>query len=172
MPLRKNKDAMKVARTRKKSVEKAKEATPEKKEAVVEYHCKAYFKYDKLNKKQQYAIQVKTEKQFTALNYKVSVDIKKKGDTIDLYLLGLKTEQAYLVEPKAAESELIFDELYGKYTVNVIKQDGAVNTAVYDFNIYSKEIKLLEEYVPKKKNNRRFCTFETDSDMNSFGEKE
>jgi hypothetical protein len=62
----------------------------------------------------------------------------------------------------------LFEDLIGDFTVNVVKQDGAVNTGEYYFNIYKKEIVLKEQYKPKKKNNRLFCKFSVAVDEFSF----
>ena len=53
-----------------------------------------------------------------------------------------------------------FENLYGKYTINIIKQDGSINSAIVDFNIFKKSIKLINVFLPEKRNNREFIKFE------------
>jgi len=54
--------------------------------------------------------------------------------------------------------------------VNVIKQDGSMNTAVFEFNYFKREIKLVKSFVPEKKNNRMFCEFLVSEKNFSFRE--
>ncbi|CAG0942707.1 hypothetical protein BROC_01966 [Candidatus Brocadiaceae bacterium] len=171
MPLRKQNDVPKVPKTRKKTIDKALSATPAKKVAEMEYAVRLFFRYDAILDKQYYVIAVATVKEFSSLNYEVSVDVRKAKDTIDISILGLNTRQVYLVEPKPAYSELLFQDLFGKYTVNVIKQDGSVNSAVVEYNIYKKEIEILETFLPEKKNNRLFTTFSVAKDLFTFQDK-
>ena len=93
------------------------------------------------------------------LNYQLSVNGRKTKNVIDISMLGLKATNNYTNEPGPASGVLYFDELYGKHTINIIKQDGSINTAVLNFNIFKKSIELIEESVPEKENNSRFCTF-------------
>ena len=38
----------------------------------------------------------------------------------------------------------------------------------YNFNIFKKEIQLVNETIPAKKNNRKFCKFEVDESQFTF----
>lgn len=169
MPLRKPRKVPKVPKTRKKSIDKIKEATPAAKKAEIEYRAAASFRYDKSAGKQFFCITVSTVKEFSFLNYTVSLDVQSNRGVIDISILGLNTTQSYLVEPAPASTDSFFEDLTGKFTVNLIKQDGTINAAVYELNVYTREIKLLQEYVPEKKNNRRFCEFSVDAESFSFG---
>lgn len=171
MPLRKQDDLPKIPKTRTKSIEQLKQITPSAKEDSIEYRISAYYKYDERKNKQYYVFGISTMKEFTALNYTISIDVRKKGDIIDVSLLGLNTLQAYLVKPQPAFSEIKFEELFGEHTINIIKQDGTINSAVYEFNVYNKTIKLLDTFVPEKKNNRKFCTFDVAEDSFTFSEE-
>lgn len=73
-----------------------------------------------------------------------------------------------LPKVQAATAEIDFEDLFGKYTLNIIKQDGSFNSAVLHFNIFKKEIALIKEFLPQKKNNGKFCTFGIDKSMYSF----
>lgn len=168
MPLRKLEEMPKVSKPRKKTIAKVKKATPQKKESSVEYVMHVFFKYDPRLKKQFSVVSLSTAKLFTSLSYEISVDVQKGKNTIDISILGLNTRQSYYVSPNPATTELLFENLFGKYTINVIKQDGSINTALFDFNIYRKEIKLSELSLPKKKNNRIFTMFEVASESFSF----
>lgn len=168
MPLRKQEKIPKVPKTRKKTIDKLKDTTPAKKEDQIEYRVKAFFHYDDVQQKQFYIISVETVKEFTFLSYEVTVDVLFEKETIDISLRGLNTLQSYLVTAKPAYTEIQFEDLIGKYTVNMIKQDGTMNSAVYDFNIYKKEITLVKTFLPEKKNNRHFCEFSVDEEKFSF----
>jgi hypothetical protein len=170
MPLRKPDEVPKIPKSRKKSIESLKNTTPGIKEGEPEYRVFVYFKYDKVQKKQFYVISVETVKEFSALNYEISVDVNKAKDSIDISLRGLNTRMSYLVKPQPAHTDLFFEELFGKYTVNIIKQDGSINAGLFEFNIFKKEINLLREIVVKKKNNRKFCSFATEPNLYSFKE--
>ncbi len=170
MPLKKPKEVPKIPKTRKKKPHAALTAIPAKKPDKLEYICKAFYKYDQSTKKQFCVFAIETVVEFTSFAYEVSVEALKEKNVIDFVLTGLKakTNVVPLIQP--ARTELLFQDLIGDYTVNVVKQDGAINTAEYHFNIFKKEIVLLNQYKPKKKNNRLFCKFEVAEEEFSFPE--
>ncbi len=168
MPLKKPKSVPGIPKTREKTTEKLKKAVPSKKSDEIEYHCKFYFFYNSLNKIQQYAVEFETTRLFSVLNYQLSVNGRKSKNVIDISVLGLKATNSYTNEPGPAYGVIYFDELYGKHTINIIKQDGSINTAVLDFNVFKKSIELTAESVPEKKNNSRFCTFEIAEEKFTF----
>ena len=159
MSLKKPKSIPGIPKTRKKTTEKLKETVPSKQSGEIEYHCSFYFFYNPSKKIQQYAVELETTRLFSVLNYQLSVNGRKTKNVIDISMLGLKATNNYTNEPGPASGVLYFDELYGKHTINIIKQDGSINTAVLNFNIFKKSIELIEESVPEKENNSRFCTF-------------
>lgn len=168
MPLKKPTDVPKVPKTRKKNPEAAKAAIPHKKEDKIEYVCSALFLADELRRKQYCTLRIKTVAVFTSFAYEISVDKRINKHTIDLTLLGLQTRTNYLPKTEPAVTDVLFENLYGEYTVNVIKQDGSLNTAVFDFNIFKKNIKLIKKFIPEKKNNRLFCDFDVAEDEFTF----
>lgn len=169
MALKKPKDVPKLSKSREKSIDKVKTITPKEKEGELEYTCKVYFYFNPHLKKQQYAVLIETTKLFSVLNYEITLNSSKKNKEIDVSIVGLKAVQAYLTQPGPANGEVFFDDVYGEFTVNVIKQDGTINSAVYNFNIFKKEILLIKEFLPEKKNNRRFCTFAVAEEYFTFG---
>lgn len=168
MPLKKPKSVPKIAKARKKTIDKLKEAVPVKKEAEIEYNCKIAFKFNPLKKVQQYAFTVETEKLFSSMNYGITTESKKDKKVIDISILGLSPKQTYFTEVGPAKCEVFFEDIYGEYTVNIIKKDGSINSAVVDFNVFKKDIKLLKEFLPPKKNNRKFCAFSVDQENFTF----
>ena len=170
MPLRKPKNIPKIPKTRKKKPHAALSAIPAKKPDKLEYICKAYYKYDSMIKKQFCAFVIETVVEFTNFAYEVSVEVIKEKNVIDLILMGLKAQPNVVPQIQPARTEVLFEDLIGDYTVNVVKQDGAINTGEYHFNIFKKEILLTKQYKPKKKNNRLFCTFQVAEDEFSFPE--
>ena len=168
MPLKKPKSVPKIAKARKKTIDKLKEGVPVKKEAEIEYNCKMAFKFNPLKKVQQYSFSLETEKLFSSMNYGITTESKKNKKVIDISILGLSPKQTYFTEVGPAKSEVFFEDLYGEYTLNVIKKDGSINSAVVDFNVFKKEIKLLQEFLPPKKNNRKFCAFSVDQKNFTF----
>ncbi len=168
MPLKKPKSVPKIAKARKQTIDKLKEGVPVQKEAEIEYNCKMAFKFNPLKKVQQYAFSLETEKLFSSMNYGITTQSKKNKKVIDISILGLTPKQTYSTEVGPAKSEVLFDDLYGEFTLNVIKKDGSINSAVVDFNVFKKEIKLLQEFLPPKKNNRKFCAFSVDKENFTF----
>jgi len=168
MPLKKPKSVPKIAKARKKTIDKLKEAVPVKKEAEIEYNCKIAFKFNPLKKVQQYAFTVETEKLFSSMNYGITTESKKDKKVIDISILGLSPKQTYFTEVGPAKSEVFFEDIYGEYTVNIIKKDGSINSAAVDFNVFKKDIKLLKEFLPPQKNNRKFCAFSVDQENFTF----
>ena len=168
MSLKKPKAIPEISKTRKRNPGKIKESLPAVNSNGIEYKCNVYFYYNPAKKNQNYAIEIETTRLFSVLNYNLTVDSKKLKNVIDIHVLGLKATNNYTNEPGPAVSIIYFDELYGRNIINIIKQDGSINSAVYYFNIYKKNIELIEEDVPKKKNNSRFCAFDIDKKKFTF----
>lgn len=169
MSLKKPKLVLKNVKARKKTIDKLKEVVPVKEEVEIEYNCKISFgnpslrdKFNPLKKVQQYAFTLETEKLFSSMNYGITTESRKDKKVIDISILGLSPRQTYFTEVGPAKNEVFFEDLYGEYTVNIIKKDGSINSAVVDFNVFKNEIKLIKEFLPPKKNNRKFCTFLVD----------
>lgn len=160
MSLKKPTSIPKIPKTRKKKAGTALSAIPTKKPDKIEYLCKAYYKYDDIARKQYSVFAIETIVEFTSFSYEVSVEVIKEKNVFNFILMGLKakTNVVPLVQP--AITELLFEDLVGDYIVNVVKQDGAINTGEFHFNFYKKEILLTKQYKLKKKNNRLFCKFE------------
>ncbi len=168
MPLKKPKSIPEIPKTRKKNMEKIKESIPGVKNNDIEFKCHVYFYYNRAAKSQNYAIEIETTRHFSVLNYNLTVSGKKSKNVIDINVLGLKASNSYINEPGPAIGIIYFDELYGNNTINIIKQDGGINSAVFYFNIYKKKIELIEEVLPEKKNNSRFCAFDIDEKKFTF----
>lgn len=168
MPLKKPKSVPKIVKARKKTIDKLKEAVPVKKESEIEYSCKITLKYNPQKKVQQYAFAIETSKFFSSMNYEITIQASKGKKVIDISILGLTPKQTYFTKPGPAVSEIFFEDLYGDYVVNIIKKDGSINSAKVNFNVFKKEIKLLEEFLPEKKNNRKFCSFSVDETNFTF----
>lgn len=171
MPLRKPIDIPKIPKTRKKKPHAALEAIPSKKPDKLEYYCKAFFKYDEKTNKQYYAFAIETVVEFTAFAYEVSVEVIKEKNVINLVVMGLKAKLNSVPRIQPARNESLFEDLFGDFTINVVKQDGAINSADFHINIYNKEFKLLKQYKPRKKNNRHFCEFQVAEYEYSFREE-
>jgi len=168
MPLKKPEALPKIPKTRKKLPASFLENIPQKKEDKVEYNCHAFFFYDRSLKKQYYVLRLDTVVNFGSFSYSITYDAVKSKKVIDIVILGLKADINFLPDASPAESDVMFEDLFGEFTVNIIKQDGCVNSAVYDFNIFKKEILLKNKFIPTKQNNRLFCDFFTAPDLNSI----
>ncbi len=168
MALKKPKDIPKIPKAREKSIDKLKKAIPKKKKEEIEFNCKIYFHYDSISKKQKYRFHLETLKVFSSLNYKITTQYRKEKNEIDISILWLNALNDYLTKVQPASAEIDFEDLFGEYTVNIIKQDGSINSAIVNFNVYKKDIQIVKEFLPQKKNNGRFCTFELDRTHNSF----
>lgn len=168
MPLRKPVNIPKIPKTRKKKAHTALSAVPVKKPDKLEYLCKAYYRYDEKIKKQFCAFTIETVVEFTSFAYEISVEVIKEKNVFYFIVMGLKAKMDAVPRVQPARMELLFEDLVGEYVVNVVKQDGAINSADYRFNIFKKEIILEKEYKPKKKNNRLFCKFKVAEEEFSF----
>jgi hypothetical protein len=168
LPLRSLEGIPKIPKTRQKKAKNALEAIPAKKPDKIEYVCKVFFKYDTTIKKQLYVFAVETVAEFTSFSYEVSIEAVKEKNTINFFLMGLRALPNMAPKIQPARSEVEFEDLMGDYTINLIKPDGAINEAKYHFNIFLKEIKLLESSKPPKKNNRWFVRFEVAEEEFSF----
>lgn len=170
MPLKKPKELPKIPKTRKKKPHAALLAVPEKKSDKLEYICKAFYKYDQSKKKQFCVFAIETIVEFTSFAYEVSVEVIQEKNVLDFVLMGLRAKPNVVPLVQPARTEIFFEDLIGDYTANVVKQDGAINTGEFHFNIFKKEIILIKQYKPKKKNNRLFCQFEIAEEEFSFSE--
>jgi hypothetical protein len=158
MPLQKQGDEVKAEIVRK-NIEQLSTPTPAKEHEGVEYVVKTYFLYDERQKKQFYVISISTVKEFATLHYEISVAVQKRKNEIDISLLGLNTRQTYYFETNNAYCDLYFENLFGKQTISLIKHDGSINQFIVEYNIFKKDIRLIESTIPKQKNNRIFSTF-------------
>lgn len=168
MSLRRPKSIPKIPKSRKKKGETALTAIPAKKSDKLEYLCKAFYRYDQTVKKQYCVFAIETIIEFTNFSYEISVESIQEKNVINFILMGLKAKTNVIPLVQPARTELLFQDLVGDYTVNVVKQDGAINAAEFHFNILKKEILLKKQYKPKKKNNRLFCKFEVAEEDFSF----
>jgi len=168
LPLRSLEGIPKIPKTRQKKAKNALDAVPQKKPDKIEYVCKVFFKYDTAARKQLYAFAIETVAEFTNFTYEVSVEAVKEKNIITFFLMGLRALPNMAPKIQPACSEVIFEDLIGDYIINLVKQDGAINQAKYHFNIFLKEIKLIESAKPPKKNNRWFSRFEVAEDEFSF----
>jgi hypothetical protein len=171
MALKKPKDVPKLPKAREKSIDKLKKSTPAKKKTEVEFNCKIYFHKDGSNGKQKYRFEIETIKIFSFLNYKLTAQARKEKKVIDISLLGLTAMNDYVAKVQPANVEIDFEELFGEYTINILKQDGSVNSALVKFNIFKKEIVILKEILPEKKNNSKFCTFEINKENFTYSKE-
>ena len=168
MPLKNQKSIPQIPKSRGKKISVIKDSVPEKKESGIEYICEVYFTADISKEKQFYCICLNTTRQFSNLNYEISVNTIKQKNSIDIIILGLKTKLDYIKNTGSAVCEVLFENLYGKHTINIIKQDGSINSAVFDFNVFKKRIDLVEVFLPEKKNNREFVKFKIASDKFNY----
>ena len=168
MPLKNQKSIPQIPKSRGKKISVIKDSVPEKKESGIEYICEAYFTTGISKEKQYYCICLNTVRQFSNLNYEISVNTVKQKNSIDIIILGLKTKPDYINNSGPAVCEVLFENLYGKHTINIIKQDGSINSAVIDFNVFKKKIELVEVFLPEKKNNREFVKFEISDDKFNY----
>lgn len=163
MALKKPKEVPEIPKAREKNIDKLKKATPSKKKTEIEFNCRIFFHKDSSNGKQKYRFEIETLKIFSFLNYKISALAKKEKKVIDISLMGLTALNDYVAKVQPASVEIDFEDLFGEITVNIIKQDGSINSAIINFNIFKKEIEIVKEFLPEKKNNSKFCTFEIDN---------
>ncbi len=170
MPLKNPKELPKIPKTRKKKAQAAIEAIPEKKEDKPEYNCGAFFSFDKTSNSQKIVFRVETVAEFTSFAYEVSIDQIIDGRELYFVLMGLKAKPNMVPKVQPAFTNLSFDDLVGEYTVHIVKQDGAINSAVFKINFYTREISIVEEFQPKKKNNRMFCSFSVEDSLFSFAD--
>ncbi len=168
MPLKHPGSIPKIPKTRNKKAQAAINAIPQKKPDKLEYVCKAFFYYDEVIQKQYISLTVETIVEFTAFSYELSVEVVKEKDQIYLVLMGLFAKPNYAPQVQPASKDSLFDDLIGKKTINVVKQDGSINSAVYDFNLIEKKITLVDEFLPEKENNRLFCKFAVAVEEYSF----
>jgi hypothetical protein len=168
MPLRKPKDLPQLPNTRKKSIEEFKNTIPAPKPDKIEYIIYFYFDYDHIQKKHYLAIKLESSISFSAFNYEISTDIFRKSNLIEVGILGLTTKiNNAPLETKATTVIKLPDEV-GEISVNIIKYDGCENSCNIKFNLYEKNIQILNTQVVEKQNNRLFCKFEVNPKLNNF----
>ena len=168
MALKKPKEVPEIPKSREKSIDKLKKAKPAKKKTEIEFNCRIFFHKDGTNGRQKYRFCLETLKVFSFLNYKLTLQAQKHRKIIDISVLGLTAVNDYVAKVQPAFGEVDFEELFGEYTVNILKQDGSINSAIVSFNIFKKEIVITNEFLPEKENNSKFCTFEVDNESFTY----
>ncbi len=170
MSLRKVKGIPKIPKTRKKKPQAIIKSVPLKKSDKLEFICKVYFKYDYKLKKQFVAFLIETNIEFTNFTYEITVELLIEKNVLYFVITGLVARMDVVPQIARASKELLLDNLTGNFIVNVVKQDGAINSAEFHFNVFNKEIRIIREFIPKKKNNRYFCKFEVAEEKFAFPE--
>lgn len=171
MPLKKPVDIPKIPKARKKKAEAAIAAIPEKKPDKIEYICNTYFHYDKTSEEQTYIVSLSTIAEFTSFMYELNVEVLREKREINIVIMGLSAQTNMAPEVQPARTDILFKDFVGEYTFNIIKQDGCINSVLYDFNTFKREIKIIKEYLPEKENNRWFCKFGVSLKENTFATK-
>jgi hypothetical protein len=166
--LKNPKDLPKIPKTRKKKAHIAIKAIPEKKPDKHEYKCKAFYHFEESTDSQLCVFRIETVAEFTNFVYEIVVDTVQEKRDLYFVLMGLKAKANALPHVEPAITDLALYDLVGEYNVNIVKQDGAINSAVFKFNPYKKEIELVKEFQPQKKNNRFFCKFEVAEELFTF----
>lgn len=170
MPLRKLNEIPKLPKTRKKKPEAIWNLIPEKKEDNIEFVCKPCFYYDKVQKKQKTGFIIESVANFSSFTYEIIHDVRKNKNEIIITLLGIRNIDNSVPRIGPATAEIFFDDLFGEHTVYVVKQDGCINGAIVEFNIFKKDILLKSKFLYEKKNNRLFCDFVIDRSLFTFKE--
>ena len=94
--------------------------------------------------------------------------VLQNKQVVNIIIMGLKARTDIVPQVQPARGEYLLEDLVGEFTLNIYKQDGAVNSGIFHLNIYNKTINLVKEYKPQKKNNRLFCRFEVAENEFSF----
>ncbi len=168
MPLKRPDSIPKIPKTRNKKAQAAIDAIPQPKPDKVEYICKALFYYDDLVNKQYISLAIETVVEFTAFTYELTVETVKDKEQLYLVIMGLQAKPNYAPKVQPARKDTLFEDLIGDITINVVKQDGSINSAIYNFNNVEKKITLIKEFLPEKENNRLFCKFKVSEEEFSF----
>lgn len=137
--------------------------------ANLEYYIRFYFDFDKTIGRQYYTAALSTVRLFSQLNYSITTKVKRQKDQITINLLGLSTNNSYYTNSYSAVTFLRFEELFGDFTVNVVKQDGTINSALVSFNVYNKSIEIRSTSSGNEGEDRIFCQFETENSQFTFG---
>ncbi|MCK9280843.1 MAG: hypothetical protein M0P71_09490 [Melioribacteraceae bacterium] len=170
MPLKKPTDIPRLPRAREKKGISALDTIPTKKPDKKDYLVKGFFRYEPILKKQFLIFAIETITEFTSFAYEISVETFKENGEFYIVLMGLKAKTNIIPRVMPARTEIKFDELNGDFKINVLKKDGAINSAHFYANVLNKELVLKEKSIPKKKNNRFFCDFEIAKKEFSFRE--
>lgn len=168
MPLKKPIDIPRLPRAREKKGISALEAIPKKKPDKKEYIIKCFFSYEPITQKQFLIFAVETVTEFTSFAYEISLETFKENGEYYIVLMGLKAKTNIIPQVMPARTEIKFEDLNGDFKINILKKDGAINSAHFYANVFNKELILKEKSVPKKKNNRFFCDFEIANKEFSF----
>lgn len=168
MPLRKPTDSLRVPNARKKNIEVFKNTIPQQKPPKIEYNCFFFFNYDKTERKQFLSLKIESVLSFSSFSYEISTELQRKGSSVDIGILGLTTQVNNAPLETKASKIINFDDLFGELTINIIKYDGCENTCKIKFNLYEKNIEIIETSVTEKTNNRIFCNFIIAKYLNTF----
>ena len=165
MPLKNPIEIPKIPKARKKKIESViNQKIVDKKNDKVEYNISASFRVNDEEKNMNTYFSIETVNEFSSFAYELSIDYLIKRNEIHILLLGLKAKSKAVPFIQPARAEIKIPALTGEYKVNIYKQDGVVNSALFYLNIVKQEIILRNTSVAEKENNRVFCNFFVDSD--------
>lgn len=170
MPLKNPLEIPKIPKARRKKIESVINSTiAERKPDKLEYNAAFFYEFDEKTEDQFATIIIETVKEFTSFAYELSCDYMQEKNTVNILLMGLRAKPNAVPFIQPASAKIRLNNLNGEYIVNIYKQDGAVNSAVYYLNFFKKEIVKRKSFIPEKENNRHFCDFYIDEENFSFG---
>lgn len=172
MALKKPKEVPQIPKARKKKLDALLAAVPQAKPDKIEYLCYPAFKFDAVKRTGYTSLIIETEAEFTSFAYEITHDFYREKNEISVVLLGLKPKTNAIPGVMPASAEIVIEETVGDFTLNVIKQDGCINTMDFNLNIYNKEIAIKKVFLPEKENNRKFCEFFVKPELFEFNSNE
>ncbi|MFO7445077.1 MAG: hypothetical protein R6W90_01865 [Ignavibacteriaceae bacterium] len=161
MPVQKEKSDSDIERTKKNRFADKEKASGDSNQEV-EFTCSLFFNHthtENGNNKSQLCIKLETVKLFAMMNYELTVEMEQREKEIDINILGIKTNHNYLKEVEPAIAKMFCEELSGRFTLNIIRQDGCTNSAVLDVDSTKNGINIVQELIPPEKENYKFCNF-------------
>ena len=98
-----------------------------KKQRLPEYSLHVFHHFDERIRNTLQVFLVQTIKEFTSFNYDILLDVTIQDRTIQLKILGLRTNALTMPGVGPAQGRIDFTDLHGSYQLHVVKLDGEAN---------------------------------------------
>lgn len=124
-----------------------------------EYQIKPYFEFDDTIKKNLFVIELLTYREFASFRYDIDYILTNKNREYKIKIKGLNSKDISFPYAGKATTKIKFDNLIGKYTFQIAKKNGEINSFDIRINPHERTVILEKEFLKDKKKHKKFVEY-------------